>query len=151
MQRACCRGPGRQWEPGHQGAHMAQPLQFVVFYVYLGYFTDTGWQSAVDVIAGIQVPLNHFFAVQLSKIVGTVCVKIREPFEDHTLVFTPSSCCSPLLCSSPFPGRRAISGSRMQALSTRGTCWTSGTLPRQRGATASHTKPAPWVTCGPRL
>ena len=89
---------------------MAQPLQFVVFYVYLGYFTDTGWQSAVDVIAGIQVPLNHFFADQLSRIFGTICVKIREPVEDHILVSIPRSWSTPPLRSSPSWGRLAIGG-----------------------------------------
>ena len=101
LQRARCHGLEWQWEPGQQGAHTAQPVEYLLFYVGHLIFTATGLAMALDVLGGIEVLNNLYHMLQAQEFPEEVCRYFQEAFYNSSLVFTPRSCPSSRARSSP--------------------------------------------------
>ena len=76
LQRACCLRLEWQWEPGQQGAHIAQPLVYVLSYVYHIIFGAAGFVKALDLTGGSWDLMNHNILLQAQGFLGTVCLNI---------------------------------------------------------------------------
>ena len=80
---------------------MAQPVQYVVFYIDHLIFTATGLAKALDVLGGIEVLKNHYHMLQAQEFLEEVCRYFQEAFYNSSLVFTPRSCPFSRARSSP--------------------------------------------------
>ena len=73
LQRACCHRFEWQWEPGQQGAHTAQPVEFLLLYVGHLIFTAIGFEEALGVLSVSWDRMDHYNSLQAQEFLHKTC------------------------------------------------------------------------------
>ena len=73
LQRAGCLRLEWQREPGQQGAHIAQPVEYVLFYVYHIVSAAAGLNEASKVLGGSWDLMNHYNLLQAQEFLHNIC------------------------------------------------------------------------------